>query len=105
VKTLVVGGAGFIGSHFVDRLLLEENSEVNIYDNFTSGRDWHFEQHLDNSRFKVIRGNVEDTHSLTQAMAGCNRVIHLASNPDIAKAMTDPTIDFFQGTALTSSVV
>ena len=105
VKTLVVGGAGFIGSHFVDRLLLEEDADVHIYDNFSSGREWHFEQHQSDSRFKVIRGNVEDTASLTQAMAGCNRVIHLASNPDIAKAMIDPTIDFFQGTALTSSVV
>ena len=100
-----MGGAGFIGSHFVDRLLLDVNAEVHIFDNFTSGREWHFEQHIDNPRFKVIRGDVEDTSALATAMSGFNRVIHLASNPDIAKAMIDPTIDFFQGTALTSSVV
>ena len=46
MKTLIVGGAGFIGSHFVDRLLEIAENEVHIYDNFTSGREWHFEHHL-----------------------------------------------------------
>jgi UDP-glucose 4-epimerase len=105
VKTLVVGGAGFIGSHFVDCLLKIAENEVRIYDNFTSGREWHFKHHLNDPRFGVTRGHVEDTSSLVLAMSGCARVIHLASNPDIAKAILNPTIDFFQGTALTSSVV
>ena len=105
MKTLVVGGAGFIGSHFVDRLLQVAENKVHIYDNFTSGREWHFKHHLNDPRFGVTRGHVEDTSSLVLAMSECTRVIHLASNPDIAKAMVNPTIDFFQGTALTSSVV
>ena len=105
VKTLIVGGAGFIGSHFVDRLLEIAENEVHIYDNFTSGREWHFEHHLKDPRFGVTRGHVEDASSLVLAMSECTRVIHLASNPDIAKAMINPTIDFYQGTALTSNVV
>ena len=40
-RAVVVGGAGFIGSHFVDRLLREGAERVTVYDNFTSGRDWH----------------------------------------------------------------
>ncbi len=105
MKTLIVGGAGFIGSHFADRLLSEEGEEVWLYDNFSSGREWHYEQHLENRWFKLVRGHVEDLPRLIDAMSGANRVIHVASNPDIARAMSDPTIDFHQGTALTSNVL
>jgi len=102
----VVGGAGFIGSHFVDRLLtLPDVSGVTIYDNFSSGREWHFDRHVDNPRFGVIRGEVADTPALAAAMAGHQVVLHLASNPDIAAAMTNPDVDFVEGTALTRSVV
>jgi UDP-glucose 4-epimerase len=102
----VVGGAGFIGSHFVDRLLtLPDVTGVTIFDNFSSGREWHFDRHVDNPRFGVIRGEVADTPALAAAMSGHQVVLHLASNPDIAAAMTNPDIDFVEGTALTRSVV
>jgi len=95
-KYIIVGGAGFIGSHFADRLLgNSEIEKVTLYDNFSSGRAWHYEHHL----------NVENTVNLISAMMGHDVVIHLASNPDIAKAATQPDIDFWQGTALTNSVV
>lgn len=105
MNTIIVGGAGFIGSHFTDRLLAEGDANVRLYDNFTSGREWHYAHHVSDPRLSVVRGDVEDLSRLAEAMAGFTRVIHLASNPDIAKAMTDPTIDFHQGTALTNSVV
>jgi UDP-glucose 4-epimerase len=102
---LIVGGAGFIGSHFTDRLLSTDGTEqVTLYDNFTSGREWHHAHHADDGRLRVVRGEVADLESLAQAMEGHAMVIHLASNPDIAKAMTDPTVDFHEGTALTHSV-
>ena len=78
---------------------------VTVYDNFTSGREWHFAHHAGDARLRVVRGNVEDTAPLAAAMAGHDVVIHLASNPDIARAATEPTIDFSQGTALTQSVL
>src|SRR5262245_31235790 len=104
---IIVGGAGFIGSHFCDRLLGEEGGAVRVtlYDNFSSGREWHFAHHASDSRLRVVRGNAEDTAALAAAMQGHDVVIHLASNPDIARAATEPTIDFSQGTALTQSVV
>jgi UDP-glucose 4-epimerase len=105
-RFFVVGGAGFIGSHFVDFLLGEgEAAKVTIYDNFSSGRAWHHEHHLADARFAVARGNVEDLPALRTAMDGHDVVIHLASNPDIARAATEPDIDFWQGTALTNAVV
>jgi UDP-glucose 4-epimerase len=104
---IIVGGAGFIGSHFCDRLLGAEGgaARVTLYDNFSSGREWHFAQHASDPRLRVVRGNAEDTAALAAAMQGHDVVIHLASNPDIARAATEPTIDFTQGTALTQSVV
>jgi UDP-glucose 4-epimerase len=103
---LIAGGAGFIGSHFADYLLGEgDASAVTLYDNFSSGRHWHYAHHSSDRRLRVVRNNVEDTDALARAMAGHDLVIHLASNPDIARAAIEPTIDFAQGTALTSSVV
>jgi UDP-glucose 4-epimerase len=101
-----VGGAGFIGSHFSDRLLADASVEkVVIYDNFSSGRDWHLAAHEDDDRMVVVRGDVGDLDGLCDAMVGSDTVIHLASNPDIARAATEPAIDFDQGTALTHHVV
>ena len=103
---LVVGGAGFIGSHFVDRLLTSQSVErVTVYDNFSSGRAWHLEAHEGSPRLHVVRADVAELDCLAEAMQGHDEVIHLASNPDIARAATDPGIDFHQGTRLTHNVV
>jgi len=104
-RIAVIGGAGFIGGHFVDRLLGRPAVEqVTVYDNFTSGREWHLAHHADDPRLVIVRGEVADLDLLTASLAGHHTAIHLASNPDIAKAMTDPTVDFHEGTALTHSV-
>jgi UDP-glucose 4-epimerase len=105
-RFFIVGGAGFIGSHFVDRLLGDpEVPGVTIYDNFSSGREWHHAHHLRDPRFRVERGDVKDFGRLKSAMEGHDVVIHLASNPDIARAATEPDIDFREGTFLTNHVV
>lgn len=105
-RFIVVGGAGFIGSHFCDRLLGPEAvDKVTIYDNFTSGQEWHIAHHFDDARFSVVRGDVKDVETLTKAFDDHDTVIHLASNPDIAKAVTQPDIDFYEGTLLTNNVV
>jgi UDP-glucose 4-epimerase len=102
----IVGGAGFIGSHFTDRLLGDPNTEaVTLYDNFSSGREWHSAHHVDDSRFGVVVGDVKDLDALVGAMQGHDAVIHLASNPDIARAATEPSVDFDEGTLLTHHVV
>jgi len=105
-RYLVIGGAGFIGGHFSDHLLAQpEVASVTVYDNFSSGREWHVAAHHSDARFAVIRDDVRNLDSLTEAMDGCDTVIHLASNPDIAAAVTNPMIDFDQGTLLTQNVV
>jgi UDP-glucose 4-epimerase len=105
-RYFLVGGAGFIGSHFADRLLANDSvSAVTVYDNFSSGREWHCEAHRNNPRFKVIRGDVADLDQIASSMHGHDTVIHLASNPDIARAAIEPDIDFREGTCLTNNVV
>ena len=93
-RYFIAGGAGFIGSHFTDRLLRDSSVvAVTIYDNFSSGREWHYQQHLSDSRFRVVRGDVKDLELLTRSMRGHDVVIHLASNPDIARAVAEPEVD------------
>jgi UDP-glucose 4-epimerase len=102
----IVGGAGFIGSHFTDRLLTDPKvTAVTLFDNFSSGREWHYEHHLSDPRLSIVRCDVSDLAALTSAVAGHDVVIHLASNPDIARAVTKPEIDFYQGMLLTNNVV
>jgi UDP-glucose 4-epimerase len=105
-RYFLTGGAGFIGSHFTDRLLADPGTEaVTLYDNFSSGREWHYADHLHDKRLNVVRGDLKDLPAMVYAMRGHHAVIHLASNPDIARAATEPDIDFREGTALTQNVV
>jgi UDP-glucose 4-epimerase len=105
-RVMIVGGAGFIGSHFTDALLADEHTvRVTLYDNFSSGQEWHYQQHAGDERLRVVRGDANDAAALCDAMAGHDLIIHLASNPDIAAAMTNPAIEFDQGTLITHNVV
>ncbi len=105
-RWVIVGGAGFIGSHFVDRLLADGAAEaVVVYDNFSSGRDWHLEGRAGDERLSVVRGDAADRRELERAFAGAAVVVHLAANPDIARAMREPAIDFDHGTVLTHNVL
>ncbi len=104
-RFVVVGGAGFIGGHFVERLLARPGVEqVTVYDNFSSGRLWHFAAVQDDPRLNVVEGDVKDLPRLCEAVSGHDTIIHLASNPDIAAAMANPAIDFDEGTLLTHHV-
>jgi UDP-glucose 4-epimerase len=104
-RFVVVGGAGFIGGHFVETLLARDETEkVTVYDNFSSGRRWHLASVETDPRLNVVVGDVRELEELTEATGGHDTVIHLASNPDIAAAVTNPAIDFDQGTLLTHHV-
>jgi UDP-glucose 4-epimerase len=105
-RWFLVGGAGFLGSHFVDRLLAEEAvHSVAVYDNFSSGRERHLEHHRSEERLTLHRADVRDVDALRDALEGHDVVVHLASNPDVARAAVEPTIDFEQGTLLTQNVL
>jgi UDP-glucose 4-epimerase len=105
-KVIIVGGAGFIGSHFTDALLAEPSTRrITLYDNFSSGQEWHYAHHAGDGRLTVVPGEANDQESLCEAMEGHDLIIHLASNPDIAAAMSNPAVDFDDGTRITFNVV
>jgi len=83
----------------------EKNSRVVIYDNFSSGKIWHLEEFKGNLNLQIINDDIKNKESLERAMAGVDVVYHLASNPDISKAVTQPDIDFWEGTYLTNNIL
>jgi UDP-glucose 4-epimerase len=80
-RVLVIGGAGFIGSHVVDQLVQEGVAEIVIYDDFTRGRQEHLQGALADPRVKVFElgGNVLHRDLLGTAMKGVDVVFHLAA--------------------------
>lgn len=106
LKYFVVGGAGFIGSHLVRKLLSREvQANITIFDNFSSGRKWHLEEIKDNKQLHIIEGDAKDLEALKNSISGSDVVYHFASNPDISKAITQPDIDFWEGTYLTNNIL
>jgi UDP-glucose 4-epimerase len=104
-RYLVAGGAGFIGSHVVRRLLERPETTVVVYDNFCSGQMWHLDGVATDPRLEVIQEDLKNREPLVQALAGVDTVIHLASNPDIARAARQLDIDFWEGTYLTQNLL
>jgi UDP-glucose 4-epimerase len=105
-SVFVSGGAGFIGSHLVPWLLRGQAVEnVIVFDNFGSGKMSYLDQVRDDLRLQIVTGDLKDLESVTEAMSGCDTVFHLAANPDISRAVTQPDIDFWEGTYLTQNVL
>jgi UDP-glucose 4-epimerase len=104
-RFFVTGGAGFIGSHMVHRLLQGQDARVTVFDNFSSGRQWHLDGIGATHRLEIVSGDLKDIDRLKKAMAGAEVVFPFASNPDIAKAVRQPDIDFWEGTYLTQNVL
>jgi len=82
VKHFVTGGAGFIGSHLVDRLL-EEGNEVTVYDNLVSGNIENIKHHFGKNGFNFIEADLLQFEILKKAMQGHDIVWHLGANTDI----------------------
>lgn len=102
----IAGGAGFIGSHLVARLLGQEaDARVVVYDNFLTGHRWHLDAFVDDDRLSIVEGNIEDSQRLTEAMQGSDHLFQLAANADIAAAVNDPSVDFRLGTYLVNQVL
>jgi UDP-glucose 4-epimerase len=104
-QTFVAGGAGFVGSHLVRALLREPSQRVVVYDSLISGSEAHLADILGDPRMSLVVGDIQDLDGVVRSMAGSDHVYLFAANPDIARAMSDPSIDFWQGTYLTQNVL
>jgi UDP-glucose 4-epimerase len=104
-RSFVAGGAGFIGSHLVRELLRHPDQEVIVFDSLVSGSVSHLSGLLDDPRLRFIQADLQELEAVVEAMHGADHVYLFAANPDIAAAVDDPGVDFWQGTYLTHNTI
>ncbi len=103
-RAFVSGAAGFIGSSLSDRLL-QDDWEVVGWDNFSTGQAEFIEAAKPNPRFRLVTGDNLDLKYLTETMAGCDTVFHLAANADVRFGLEHPRKDLEQNTVATFNVL
>ena len=84
---LVTGGAGFIGSHIVERLV-QEGQHVRVIDNLSTGKRENIEPFLEKIEF--IEGDIRDLELVRKAMDGVDYVLHQAAVPSVPRSVKDP---------------
>ena len=88
MRYLVTGGAGFIGSHLVQKLL-QEGHDVVVLDNFTTGRRTNLQRDTD-AHFALREGSVLDSNALREAGAGVDFIFHLAAAVGVFNIVQKP---------------
>ncbi|MFN2579412.1 MAG: GDP-mannose 4,6-dehydratase, partial [Pyrinomonadaceae bacterium] len=96
---LITGGAGFIGSHLVDRLLAEGDRQVTVVDDFNEfyapsiKRD-NISAHASNSLFKLIEVDIRDAGALQKAFGEANYdcIVHLAARAGVRPSLKEPRL-------------
>jgi len=92
-NALITGGAGFIGSHLVDKLMTE-NYEVTVLDNLSNGTLKNLEQWLNKKSFMFVKGDLKTLENVEKATQQADSVFHLAANPEVSAGETEPHIHF-----------
>lgn len=90
-RILVTGGAGFIGSNLVERLLAQDN-EVVVLDNFSTGKRENVAPFAGDARFTLLEGDIRDAARCRQAMAGVEFVLHYAALGSVPGSIADPVL-------------
>ena len=86
MRYLVTGGSGFIGSHVVEALLARGDT-VTVLDDFSTGQTANLQSVVENPRLVRVSGSVGDELAVDEAMAGCDRVIHLAAAVGVTRIL------------------
>ena len=95
---LVTGGAGFVGSNLIERLLSERGTRVRIFDNLARRGVLHNLEWLrtlaGNNRLEIVEGDVRDTVAVRKAARDANEIYHLAAQVAVTSSVDDPATDF-----------
>jgi UDP-glucose 4-epimerase len=102
MRFFITGGAGFIGSHLIDKLI--SKGDVVVYDNLSLGKKDNIEQHIDKENFKFHEADLLDIDTLKKSMKGCDVVWHLAAESDVRPKGGSDT-HFEQGLLATYNVL
>ncbi len=89
MKTIITGGAGFIGSHLT-QLLLEKGHSVLVLDNFIAGRSENLAHLKDNQNLKVVKVDILEFDKIKDHFRGVDWVFHLAALADIVPSIVEP---------------
>jgi UDP-glucose 4-epimerase len=101
MRVVVTGGAGFIGSHIVERLV-ELGYEVTVLDNLSSGRVENLSRVR--GRVELVVGDVKDFETCLRVLRGAEVVYHFAANPEVRVSVTDPEVHFRENVVATFNV-
>ncbi len=93
MKVLVTGGAGFIGSHLVDRLV-EEGHEIIVLDNLFRGSLKALDSYITHKKITFLNRDIRDYEQVKQACKGCELVYHLAAQSNVMGAVEDIRYSF-----------
>jgi UDP-glucose 4-epimerase len=104
MRVLVTGGAGFVGSHLVDRLV-DDGHDVTVYDNLSTGRREFLASHLRRGRVRLIEDDLLRFESVCEAVGGQEMVWHLAANSDVRRGVEHTDVDLQQNTMATYNVL
>jgi UDP-glucose 4-epimerase len=103
-RACITGGAGFIGSNLLDRLIARA-VEVVVVDDFSTGRHEFLQKAQASDGVRLVEGDVLDQPVLEDAVAGCDWVFHLQANADLRRGLERPRRDLEQNTIATSNVL
>ena len=104
MRALVTGGAGFIGSHLVDKLVAGGH-EVIVIDNLSSGVIDFIQSHIETGKIKFYKVDLKNLDEVNPLMNGVDMVYHLAANPDIRLGTRITDTDLKEGTIATYNVL
>jgi UDP-glucose 4-epimerase len=90
-KILVTGGAGFIGSHIVDKLM-EEDFAVTVIDNLHTGSLANIDRHLDKKNFSFVKGDIRDINLVRKTLKDIDVVFHEAALASVTFSVKDPIL-------------
>ncbi len=90
-KYLVTGGAGFIGSNIVKKIL-EKGEFVRVVDNFSTGRKENIEEFFGNKNFEFIEGDLTDLNVCQKAVKDIDFVLHQAAVPSVPRSIENPIV-------------
>jgi UDP-glucose 4-epimerase len=105
MRYFVTGGAGFIGSNFVARILKEPENSVTVYDNFSTGKREFLAELEKDERLTVTEGDLLDFEKLKGSITGHDIVFHFAANADVRTGVVNTDVDLNQGVKATFNLL